>query len=143
LACYAHSFSNSSDYFLLGRKFNIRRRKENRKEYQNRGYSSEKAKEGVEVKFIIDGVGSLLLSRRYIKDLEKNGARVEFFFPLLSSILQGTLNFRNHRKIIVIDREIGFIGGINIGDEYLGQGNINLRIGGIQTLKWNMKLWNI
>lgn len=81
-----------------------------------------KAKDGVKVKFIIDGIGSLLLSRAYMKDLRKHGVQIEYFFPLLSSFLQGTLNFRDHRKIVVVDRKVGFIGGINIGDEYLGHG---------------------
>lgn len=85
----------------------------------------KKAKEGVQIKFIIDGVGSLLLSREYIKDLRNQGVKVEFFYPLLSSVLQGTLNFRDHRKIVVVDGVIGFIGGINIGDEYLGHGEFN------------------
>jgi cardiolipin synthase len=80
-----------------------------------------KAKEGVQVKFIIDGVGSVLLSRSYLKELRKHGVKIEYFFPLLSSFLQGTLNFRDHRKIVIVDRKVGFIGGINIGDEYLGQ----------------------
>ncbi|WP_459836463.1 cardiolipin synthase [Clostridium carnis] len=87
----------------------------------------KKASEGVNIKFIIDRVGSFKLKRSYISELKKAGIDVVFysyiFAPLLRCI-NTQINYRNHRKIVIIDGSIGFIGGINIGDEYLGLGNL-------------------
>lgn len=80
-----------------------------------------KALEGVKVRFLYDAVGSWKLSRRYIKELKAAGVEVVPFGPVKIPILNNKFNFRNHRKIIVIDGSIGFVGGINIGDEYLGR----------------------
>lgn len=81
-----------------------------------------KAKEGVEVRFIYDSVGCFnKLSKRYLNELREAGVQVEAFFPVTFPLLSSKINFRNHRKIIVIDGEIGFCGGLNIGDEYLGK----------------------
>ncbi|WP_392485902.1 cardiolipin synthase [Haloimpatiens sp. FM7315] len=85
----------------------------------------EKAKEGVEVRFIIDKVGSPTVKTSFIKDLKTAGVNVVFYTYFLAPLLRHIntqLNYRNHRKIVVIDGKIGFIGGINIGDEYLGKG---------------------
>ncbi|HET7629730.1 MAG TPA: cardiolipin synthase [Bacillales bacterium] len=81
----------------------------------------EKAREGVEVRFLYDAVGSWLLSKGYRKELEAAGAQVVSFFPVKLPFLNHKVNYRNHRKIVVIDGNVGFIGGLNIGDEYLGQ----------------------
>jgi cardiolipin synthase len=78
---------------------------------------SEKAAEGVEVKISVDAMGSLSLGRRFFKPLIDAGGEVVMF----RSPIHIRLNYRNHRKICVIDGEIGFIGGLNIGDEYLGR----------------------
>jgi cardiolipin synthase len=87
----------------------------------------EKAKEGVSVKFIIDRVGSVKMKKRDIAELRNAGVDViqysYFLAPLLRSI-NTQINYRNHRKIVVIDGRVGFIGGINIGDEYLGKGKL-------------------
>jgi cardiolipin synthase A/B len=87
----------------------------------------EKATEGVSVKFIIDRVGSIKMKRSSIAELRKAGVDVVqysyFLAPLLRSI-NTQINYRNHRKIVVIDGQVGFIGGINIGDEYLGKGKL-------------------
>ncbi|WNQ10509.1 cardiolipin synthase [Paenibacillus aurantius] len=80
-----------------------------------------KAKEGVEVRVIYDGLGSYDLSGAYVQELTEAGAQVHCFFPLRSAVLARNLNYRNHRKIVVVDGDIGFLGGINIGDEYLGR----------------------
>lgn len=81
-----------------------------------------KAKEGVEVRFIYDSVGCFnKLSKNYLKELKEAGVQVEAFFPVTFPLLNSKINFRNHRKIIIIDGEIGFCGGLNIGDEYLGK----------------------
>jgi cardiolipin synthase len=80
----------------------------------------EKAKEGVEVRFLYDSVGSWLLSKAYIRQLREAGVKMIPFFPVKLPFLNHKINFRNHRKIVVIDGDAGFIGGLNIGDEYLG-----------------------
>lgn len=79
-----------------------------------------KAQEGVKVRVIYDSVGCWKLSRSYIKDLKDAGCEVKPFFPVVFPILSRELNYRNHRKIIVVDGRVGFVGGLNIGDEYLG-----------------------
>ncbi len=79
-----------------------------------------KAKEGVEVKVLIDGMGGRKLRKRDIKRLEASGAQVGVFFPPFVPFLSLRINYRNHRKICIVDGYEAFIGGFNIGDEYLG-----------------------
>ena len=81
----------------------------------------EKAKDGVEVRLLYDSVGSKSLKKSKLKDAIDAGVKVGEFFPSLLKILNINMNFRNHRKIIVIDNKFGFIGGFNVGDEYLGE----------------------
>lgn len=81
----------------------------------------EKAKQGVEVRFLYDAVGSWFLSKRYRRDLREAGVQMVSFFPVKLPFLNHRINYRNHRKIVVVDGEVGFIGGLNIGDEYLGK----------------------
>ncbi|KAB2337223.1 cardiolipin synthase [Cytobacillus depressus] len=81
----------------------------------------EKAKEGVKVRFLYDAVGSWKLSKKYITALTHAGVKVAPFGPVSLPFLNSKINFRNHRKIIVIDGCTGFVGGLNIGDEYLGR----------------------
>ena len=79
----------------------------------------KKALEGVKVRFIIDKVGSSSLKRSYIKDLKKAGISVimySYFLAPLLKVINTQINYRNHRKIVVIDGQVGFLGGINIGD---------------------------
>jgi len=80
----------------------------------------EKAACGVKVRLIIDGVGSFGLKPSRLKDLKKNGVEVHIFFPVRFTLLRNKINFRNHRKILVVDGRTGFVGGANIGDDYLG-----------------------
>lgn len=87
----------------------------------------KKAKEGVKVRFIMDRVGSIKVGGAYIKELERAGVDVVQYSYFLAPILRNIntqINYRNHRKIVVIDGKTGFIGGINIGDEYLGKGKL-------------------
>jgi len=79
----------------------------------------KKAEEGVEVRFLYDGMGSRTLKRSYIKRMRNAGVQVEAFFP--PRFFDFKLNFRNHRKLAIIDGKVGYIGGFNIGDEYLGK----------------------
>ncbi|MEX3712714.1 cardiolipin synthase [Cytobacillus horneckiae] len=80
-----------------------------------------KAKEGVEVLFIFDAAGSLTLFSEDIIKMEKAGIQVRAFSPLKYSFFNQKFNFRNHRKIVIIDGEVGFTGGLNVGVEYLGE----------------------
>ena len=75
-----------------------------------------KAKEGVEVRLLYDGMGCSSLPRNFFQELEQNGGYAIAFLPRF--IIR--LNYRDHRKICIIDGEIGYIGGFNIGNEYLG-----------------------
>ncbi|MGL6108117.1 cardiolipin synthase [Romboutsia sp.] len=81
----------------------------------------EKAREGVEVRLLYDAVGSRLLTDKSILKLKKGGVKVGAFFPSFMKLINFNLNYRNHRKIVVIDGKTGFIGGNNVGDEYLGK----------------------
>lgn len=81
----------------------------------------DKARQGVTVRVIYDGVGSVRLDRKYIAELREAGVEVAPFFPVILPFLNNKLNYRNHRKIVVVDGKIGFVGGLNIGDEYLGK----------------------
>lgn len=80
----------------------------------------KKAREGVKVRFIYDGIGSRRLGKAYLKRLHDAGVETGCFFPLLTAFIDKRLNYRNHRKIVVVDGIIGFFVGLNIGDEYLG-----------------------
>jgi cardiolipin synthase len=78
-----------------------------------------KAREGVRVNVIFDSVGSWDLGARYIVSLKNAGVRVHSFLPVSFPRLRRELNFRNHRKIVVVDGTVGFMGGLNIGDMYI------------------------
>lgn len=82
----------------------------------------KKASQGVKVKVIYDAVGSLFTHKRFFKKLIKNGGEVEPFFPPLFGIriLNGYANYRNHRKIVVIDGKIGYTGGMNLRNDHMG-----------------------
>lgn len=80
----------------------------------------EKAKEGVEVRLLYDELGSRTLRKKAFKELRKAGGFVEVFFPSKFHLMNLRLNYRNHRKLGIIDGKIGYIGGFNVGDEYLG-----------------------
>ncbi|GAB6086536.1 cardiolipin synthase [Alkaliphilus crotonatoxidans] len=81
----------------------------------------EKAREGVEVRFLYDGLGSGHLGKNYVRSLRDAGVHVYSYDGIIASLLKGKLNHRNHRKILIVDGKVGFVGGFNIGDEYLGR----------------------
>lgn len=83
-----------------------------------------KLKEGLEVKLLYDDVGSKNLKRHKFKHFESLGGEVGAFFASKLPIINFRMNNRNHRKIIVIDGQIGYIGGFNVGDDYLGLGKL-------------------
>lgn len=97
-----------------------------------------KAKEGVKIKLIFDGVGSFLkISNKYKKELRDNGIEYKYFLDLKFKIYR--FNYRNHRKMIIIDHKILHTGGMNIGTEYIDGGKFgywrdtNVRIVGELT----------
>lgn len=79
-----------------------------------------KLAEGVEVWFLYDDIGSVGLPRKYLTELADAGARVASFGDGNIRRRRFQINFRNHRKLLVCDGHTGFVGGINLGDEYLG-----------------------
>ena len=79
----------------------------------------DKAQQGIEVRIIFDKVGSWGLGSSYIRDLKAHGVDLHAFMPVRFPSLANKVNYRNHRKIIVIDGLIGFTGGINIADRYI------------------------
>lgn len=82
----------------------------------------EKAKNGVKVRLSFDDVGSKISSRGKRK-LKESGVDFYAFMPVLFPGFTGKLNYRNHRKIVVIDGEIGYVGGINVSDNYVNYKN--------------------
>jgi cardiolipin synthase len=81
----------------------------------------QKAKEGVRVYFLYDEIGSQSLSSSYVDELRAGGVRVTPFHSTRGTGNRFQLNFRNHRKIVVVDGRTGWVGGHNVGDEYLGK----------------------
>ena len=83
----------------------------------------QKASSGVKVKLIYDSIGCLGTSRSFFKKLKKAGGEVvEFFPPFLGiRLINLKVNYRNHRKIVVIDGKIAYVGGMNIRDDHLGK----------------------
>ena len=80
-----------------------------------------KVRQGVEVRVLFDSMGCRGMHNSDWVRLEKAGIEVAEFFPAVLGKLQLRVNYRNHRKIVVIDGRIGFVGGFNIGREYLGK----------------------
>ena len=84
----------------------------------------EKSQNGVEIRILVDGAGSSDLGTIPNK-LKKNGIKLYKFMPVRFKNLAST-NYRNHRKMIIVDGKIGFIGGLNIDERYLNNGKHNL-----------------
>ncbi|MGG0286858.1 cardiolipin synthase [Peribacillus butanolivorans] len=81
-----------------------------------------KAEAGVEVRLLVDMIGSKNISRESIQELKKSGVHFSFSFKPKLPFLFYSIQKRNHRKITVIDGRIGYLGGFNIGKEYINQG---------------------
>ncbi|MCA8957348.1 MAG: hypothetical protein KDC87_14835 [Planctomycetes bacterium] len=104
------------------------------------GLLCEKARAGVQVRLILDGIGALL-GYRLRRELARAGGHAVAFLPRLASP-----NLRNHRKIVVCDGAVGFFGGLNVGSEYLGRGktrdrdwaDMHMRLAGpsVWDLQW-------
>jgi cardiolipin synthase len=78
-----------------------------------------KAKEGLEIRIIYDSFGSRKAKKKFFEDFRKAGIETEPFLKLSLSVLTSRLNYRTHRKIVVIDGRIGYVGGMNVADRYL------------------------
>ena len=87
----------------------------------------DKARQGVEVRVIYDDVGSWKTKNRFFDRMRAEGIKVYAFMPVRFPIFTSKVNYRNHRKICVIDGEVGFIGGMNIANRY---------VKGIKKLAW-------
>lgn len=79
----------------------------------------KKSREGIIVRIIVDDVGSWGLSNKFLHDLRINNIEIYSFMEVRFPRLTSQVNYRNHRKILVVDGVIGFTGGINIADRYV------------------------
>ncbi|RHJ88970.1 cardiolipin synthase [Parabacteroides bouchesdurhonensis] len=77
-----------------------------------------KAQEGIEVRVLYDDVGCWNVKKSFFKDMQAAGIEVYPFLKVAFPILTSKVNYRNHRKIVVIDGKVGFMGGMNIADRY-------------------------
>lgn len=82
---------------------------------------TERTRAGVSVRFLGDGLGAAGPGKDFFRQYLEAGGKLAFFFPSLIHITHPRINYRNHRKIAVIDGKTGFIGGFNIGDDYLSR----------------------
>lgn len=87
----------------------------------------DKARQGVEVRVIYDDVGSWKTKNRFFDRMRAEGIEVYAFMPVRFPVFTSKVNYRNHRKICVIDGEVGFIGGMNVANRY---------VKGIKKLAW-------
>ena len=81
---------------------------------------TQKAREGVEVRLLLDSMGSRQINDRVLRDFLDAGGKRAYFFPRKLNLVNVDFNYRNHRKLAVIDGIIGYTGGFNIAREYLG-----------------------
>ncbi len=77
-----------------------------------------KAEEGVQIRLIYDDAGNLMVPRRFYRRLRQHGIQVRGFMRIFLPILSRDYNSRNHRKVVVIDGEVGYMGGMNIAQRY-------------------------
>lgn len=107
-----------------------------------------KAKDGLDVYLLVDGMGVRNMKLRDRKSLKEAGVKFGIFFPGIIDKVNTHMNYRNHRKIVVIDKRIGYVGGFNVGDEYISKGpmgywrDTHLRIEGpaVNGLAWRFFL---
>ncbi|WNY25391.1 cardiolipin synthase [Methanolapillus millepedarum] len=105
----------------------------------------EKVKAGVEVRLMIDAVGNNKGPKKKLVEFQKAGGEFTTFHKTITVLLSPKKNNRNHRKIAVIDGIVGYVGGFNIGDEYLGKGPLGywrdsaVRVEGIGVYTMNLR----
>ena len=88
----------------------------------------EKAREGISVRFIYDDFGSRQIRKKLVKELKEGGVEAYPFNRVRLLLFANRINYRNHRKIIVIDGKTGFTGGINISDRYINNGKTKNKV---------------
>lgn len=112
-------------------------------------YLTKKAKEGLEVKLLVDGMGGRTLTKKFLQPLKDAGGEVGIFLPPFVPLLSVRINYRNHRKLCIIDGKEAYTGGLNIGNEYLGYSkklghwrDTHLRVRGsaVSSLQWRFFL---
>ena len=113
---------------------------------------TKKAKEGVEVRILYDGMGGRFMPEKVWNQLRQSGILVGEFFPAFLGRFQLRMNYRNHRKIVVIDGKTGYVGGFNIGKEYISKDpkfgywrdtHLKIRGGAVYSLQIRFALdWN-
>ena len=81
---------------------------------------AEKAREGIEVRLLLDALGCIKTRGRFVQNLRDAGGKIGIFLPVLPVRRKWSANLRNHRKIIVVDGETAMLGGMNLADEYMG-----------------------
>ncbi|UZP02243.1 cardiolipin synthase [Clostridium botulinum] len=106
----------------------------------------EKIECGIEVRLLVDGMGSKSLTKDQIKYIKSCGIKFSVFFPNIAPYINLRINYRNHRKIVVIDGNTGYVGGFNVGDEYINQGkqfsfwrDTHIKIVGAAALELNKR----
>ncbi|MDD4148349.1 MAG: cardiolipin synthase, partial [Candidatus Cloacimonetes bacterium] len=81
----------------------------------------QKARAGVQVRFIYDDAACWKLPRRFKRELREAGVQFVPFMPVWIPLLNSRMNYRNHRKLVIVDGKKAYLGGLNIGDKYLGK----------------------
>ena len=89
-----------------------------------------KAQQGVKIRMIYDDFGSKGIKKRIKKELQAAGVEIHPFYKVLFVILAHRMNNRDHRKIIIVDGKVGFVGGINVSDNYVN--NVGEKVGAIR-----------
>ncbi len=113
---------------------------------------TRKAREGVKVRLLLDAFGSNQIKERHLNELRAAGGQAAFFFPPTIFRIQLRLNYRNHRKLVVIDGKTAYIGGLNVAKEYIGKStkfsdwrdtHLRIRGGCVRDIDARFKLdWN-
>jgi cardiolipin synthase A/B len=85
---------------------------------------AEKARQGLQVRVLLDGFGCLWVKRAYLAEIRNAGGKVSFFMPFVRIPFTGNSNLRNHRKLVVADGQRAQLGGRNIAREYMGPGGV-------------------
>ncbi|MBN1868503.1 PLDc N-terminal domain-containing protein [Candidatus Sumerlaeota bacterium] len=80
---------------------------------------ARKARKGVDVRLLLDSLGSWGLPGGFFRDYERAGGKVAFFMPMMHIPFRGRANLRNHRKIVLVDRRTAVLGGMNLAEEYM------------------------
>lgn len=82
---------------------------------------TERARQGVKVRLLLDSIGCMFVSRRFVLPIKEAGGEIVWFMPVLPFTSRGSANLRNHRKIAVFDHCTAMVGGHNLARDYMGQ----------------------